>query len=125
MASDYSIDAVNLPFAPRSVRHTSTSNTKNIPLADYLIVKGSKAEVLVWEGRLIEAGSNQAVLETNYVLPIRNKRSTEVTLQGPSWIWWDNTNWILADADFRMERGKVRSFRYKFKFLRAGTMLVI
>lgn len=116
MASDFKIDAIVLPYAPQDVDHVSDQDTKTVNLAGIIISMAEKPRVLKWEGDLHETGQNQQYLVNTYITPILAKQGTEVTLSGPTYEWWHNTNWLLKKTRFRKMKGKVTKYRYSLRF---------
>jgi len=114
--SDWNIGGVGLPYNPYTVQVKDAADLKayRYPSQLALLISfGKKARILTLEGYIAQSGKDKSFLETEYIIPLRNKVGTQVTVQGPD-TRYDET-WIMNSFTVTENRGEVVSFTYRME----------
>lgn len=120
----WQIDTITLPVVSRVIdRWESTYKTQDIPAnLPYYVVIG-KRRILELEGYIFEPGKTKDYLETTYVIPLRNKVRSIVTVSAPDTRY--DGNYILNSVSFE-ESGRFGiSFNFKIQLLGYSTAIVL
>jgi len=112
------VGAVTLPRFPEKIQFRKAAEVKTYmyPGALPLIISfGGKADVLIVEGKLQEAGQTKAQIVTSYVAPLEALVNTAVTVQcaGRS---YHNTEFVFVDFTYDERPAWVRTFYFRLEF---------
>ena len=112
------VGAVTLPRFPEKIQFRKAAEVKTYmyPGALPLIISfGGKADVLIVEGKLQEAGQTKAQIVTNYVAPLEALVNTAVTVQcaGRS---YHNTEFVFVEFTYDERPAWVRAFYFRLEF---------
>lgn len=121
------IGAVTLPRFPAKIQFKKAADIKTyrFPSAlPFIISFGGKADVLIAEGRLQEAGRTKAQITTDYVAPLEALVSTVVTVQnvGRS---YHNTDFVFVNFTHDERPGWARALYIRMEFWKGSSHMVI
>lgn len=119
----WQIDTITLPIVSRVTEKWETaSKMKDMPGGLPYIVSVGKRRTLELEGYIFEVGKTKDYLETTYLIPLRNKVHSIVTVSAPDTRY--DGNYILNSVTFE-ESGKFGiSFSFKIQLLGYSTAIV-
>jgi len=123
----YTIGGVTLPKNPTTVIVEYGSNTKEteMPAANPFIVSvGDRADKMTWECHVYERGKTLAQLETDYILPLKTLKRTQVTLTVTNRSF-QSGSWFFADIKVKERGGNVNSFEVTFVFLKGSRYVIL
>lgn len=118
----WQIDTITLPIVSKVTDKWETSTRmKDIPGTLPYYVAVGRRRVLNLEGYIYEAGKTKAYLETNYIIPLRNKVKSSVTLSAPD-TRYDGT--YLFNSFTYEESGRYGiSFTFRIELIAYSTLV--
>ena len=123
----FEIGAVVLPRFPEKIQFRKAADIKTYryPGALPLIIGfGNKADVLIIDGRLQEAGVTKANIVINYVSPLEALVNTEVVIDcdGRS---YDDTTFVFVNFTYDERPGWARAFYFRAEFWKGSEHMVL
>lgn len=118
------IEGVTLPRFPEKIQFKKAAQVKSylypgsLPL---LISFGNKADVLIAEGKLQEAGRTKAQIITDYVGPLEALVSTVVTIQNVGRAY-HGTDFVFVNFTNDERPGWVRALYIRMEFWKGSEM---
>lgn len=121
MTWNFVVGAVSttLPVAPKIVKLRTSAVTKeylNPTGRQILISFGKKADKLVLEGAITQAGQTSQQLQTNYLDELASMVYKSVTITAPDTRY--DGDWILVGFEYEERGGFTAAFWYKLEFLK-------
>lgn len=120
------IDTITLPRNPKTASMKYTTVTKTIPMPGteaLVVAMGRQPQVLTIDGLISEAGKTLANLETDYLIPLKNKVGTVVTISAPDSRY--DGDWLMNAFTYQEVGGNIKAFKFHIEFYRGSEHIVL
>jgi len=123
----FGIGLTDLPRWPEKIQFKKAAEIKTymypaaLPL---IIVFGGKADVLIIEGKLQEAGVTKANLVINYISPLEALVNTVVTIDADDRSY-DGTDFVFVNFTYDERPGWKRAFYIRAEFWKGSSHTVL